>query len=147
MAFLFGIPKKLIQRIKAIEIDTHYYDKDVVPSAQNIFTFNINEKNKTAIITGLINDDYTRIIIPYKIQYDQTSEALLADVIELSENCFSNYKNLKNVTIPNTIHIIPKNCFINCSSLETVNIPTSVYTIKSKAFNLLQLLNALLLIV
>ena len=43
MAFQFGIPKKLIQRVTEIEIDTHYYDKDVVPSAQEIFTFTVDK--------------------------------------------------------------------------------------------------------
>lgn len=135
MAFLFGIPKKLIQRIKEIEIDTHYYDKDVVPSAQEIFTYDVNKKKEIATITGLVNSNTITAVIPYQIHYDQTSRELIAKVTELSENCFSKNNALKQITIPNTIHIIPSNCFKNCLALETVNIPTSVHTIKSNAFN------------
>ena len=136
MGFLFGIPKRLIQRIKEIEIDTHYYDKDVVPSAQSIFTYTVNKKKEIATITGLVNPSATvTAVIPYQIHYDQTSQELIAKVTELSENCFSNNSTLKTITIPNTIHVIPSNCFKNCSALHTVNIPTSVHTIKANAFN------------
>ena len=135
MAFLFGIPKKLIQRIKEIEIDTHYYDKDVVPSAQSIFTYNVDKKKEVATITGLVNPNTITAVIPYQIHYDQTSQQLIAKVTELSEKCFSNNTALKQITIPNTIHVIPSNCFKNCSALETVNVPTSVHTIKVNAFN------------
>lgn len=135
MAFQFGIPKKLIQRVTEIEIDTHYYDKDVVPSAQEIFTFTVDKNAETAVITGLVNTNTVTAVIPYQVQYDQTSQELMANVIELSENCFSDNTALKTITIPNTIHEIPSNCFKNCSALETVNIPTSVHTIKANAFN------------
>lgn len=135
MAFLFGIPKKLLRRIKEIEIDTHYYDKDVIPSAQEIFTYEVNKKKETATITGLVNNNTITAVIPYQIHYDQTSQELIARVINLSENCFSNNSALKNITIPNTIHVIPTNCFKNCSALETVNIPTSIHTINVNAFN------------
>ena len=142
MGFQFGIPKKLIQRVNEIEIDTHYYDKDVIPSAQEIFTFVVDKENETAIITGLVNNNIISAVIPYKIQYDQTSKELTANVIELSENCFSNNTTLKTITFPNTIHVIPSNCFKNCSALETVNIPTSIYTIKANAFNNCDSLNS-----
>lgn len=143
MGFQFGIPKKLIQRVNEIEIDTHYYDKDVIPSAQEIFTFTVDKENETAIITGLVNNNIVSAVIPYKIQYDQTSKELTATVIELSENCFSNNTTLKTITIPNTIHIIPSNCFKNCSALETINIPTSIHTIKANAFNNCDSLNSI----
>ena len=135
MAFQFGIPKKLIKRVSQIEIDTHYYDKDVIPSAQEIFTYTVDKENKTAVITGLVDPATITAVIPYKIQYDQTSGELSADVLELSENCFSDNDALKSITIPNTIHVIPSNCFKNCSVLHTVNIPSSVHTIKTNAFN------------
>lgn len=135
MGFQFGIPKKLINRVSEIEIDTHYYDKDVVPSAQEIFTFTVDKEAETAVITGLVNTNTITAVIPYQVQYDQTSQELLAKVIELSENCFLDNNALKTITIPNTIHVIPSNCFKNCSALESVNIPTSVHTIKANAFN------------
>ena len=52
MGFLFGIPRKLIKRVTEIEIDSHYYDNDVIPSSQDIFTYTVDEKNKVSEITG-----------------------------------------------------------------------------------------------
>lgn len=135
MAFLFGIPKRLLRRIREIEIDTHYYDKDVIPSAQEIFTYDVDKKKEVATITGLVNSNTITAVIPYQIHYDQTSRQLIAKVTDLSERCFSNNNSLKQITIPNTIHVIPSNCFKNCLALESVNIPSSIHTIKVNAFN------------
>ena len=51
MGFLFGVPHKLIKRVTEIEIDSHYYDNDVIPSSQDIFTYTVDEKNKVSEIT------------------------------------------------------------------------------------------------
>ena len=143
MGFLFGIPKKLINRINEIEIDTHYYDNDVVPSSQNLFTYTVDKENELATITGLADTSIVSAVIPYKIHYDQTSEKLIATVVALSDNCFVNNTTLKSITIPNTIKTIPTNCFKDCSALATVNIPKSVNIIKANAFNNCDSLNSM----
>lgn len=135
MGFQFSIPKKIIKRLTAIEIDTHYYDKDVIPSAQHIFTWTVNKLIKRATITGLADTSVTHITVPHSIQYDQTSQSLLAKVNKLSDDCFSNNNTLQSVILPNTITEIPSGCFSNCSALSNVHIPKSVDTIKRNAFD------------
>jgi len=137
MGFLFGIPKKLIKRITEIEIDTHYYDTDVVPSNQSLFTYEIDAENKTAIITGLTDEGKRRnsLVIPYRIKYGHDTSPLYANVIALKDNCFKNNSNLKDIVIPNTIHEIPKGAFQDCINLNKVTIPKSINHIYEYAFD------------
>lgn len=147
MGFFFGISKKLLKRITEIEIDTHYYDTDVVPSAQDIFTFDVDTKNKTAIITGFTDDakNITECVMPYRVQYGNDTSQLWATVVAIKDGAFKDRTYLQNITIPNTIHVISKNCFNGCSSLHKVNISKSINSINSNAFSNCISLNNLLI--
>lgn len=132
--FLWGVSRKLIKRITEIEIDTHYYDNDVVPSSQTIFTYDINRTDKTAEITGFVSNNISQVVIPYRIQYGDSASHMFANVITLKNGAFKENVYLNDMTIPNTIDIIPKDCFKNCSHLIRVNIPKSIKVISSGAF-------------
>lgn len=143
--FLFGVPRKLIKRVTEIEIDTHYYDTDVVPSAQNIFTYTINTENKIATITGFAVDDITKAVMPYRIQYGDKMSELFASTEYIKEGSFKDCSYLVSMTIPNTIDKISSQCFMNCTSLTTVNIPKSVKSIESESFAGCSQLNTLII--
>ena len=136
MGFLFGIPSKLIKRITEIEIDTHYYDKDVVPSNQDLFTYSISRfgVKDEATITGFKSSGVTSAVIPYRIKFGDDTSNMYANVTKLDKAAFKNYKSIASITIPNTIHEIPNELFSGCSSLDVVNIPKSVKKIGDNAF-------------
>ena len=134
MGFINGIPRKLIRRVNEIEIDTHYYDNDVIPSNQELFTYNVDEENITSIITGFAQNGVTVAIVPYRIKYGDQTSNMYATVTELDNSAFSNYNSIESITLPNTIHVIPESLFEGCTSLHDCNIPKSVNTIESKAF-------------
>lgn len=137
MGFLFGIPRKLLKRVTEIEIDTHYYDTDVIPSSQDIFTFDVDTKTKTATITGFTENakNITNAVMPYRVKYGNDTSELWANVTSIKNGAFKDCSYLQSMTIPNTIEIIPKNCFLNCTSLYKVNIPKSINSIITGAFN------------
>lgn len=137
MGWLFGIPQKLIRRVTEIEIDSHYYDNDVVPSNQDLFDYNVNTNNKTSEILGFKNknNNIAIAVIPYRVKYGNETSHLFANVTSIANKAFANSQYLIDITIPNTIHEIPYQCFKNCTSLQKVNIPKSVRTIKTEAFS------------
>lgn len=47
---------------------------------------------------------------------------------------FENHKNLRTVTIPETVTHISRFAFVHCTALETVNMPSSLYAIEQSAF-------------
>lgn len=134
MGFTYGVPKKLIERLNEIEIDTHYYDTDVIPSNQDLFTFSIDSVSKTTIITGFSQENVEIAIVPYKCKYGSESSETYANVTSFKKGAFKNYTFIKNITIPNTIHNIPDELFCGCELLYQCNIPKSVNSIGSKAF-------------
>ena len=132
--FNFGIPRKLIKRVNEIEIDTHYYDTDVVPSSQDIFTYTIDEVNKTATITGFVDNNITEATIPYRIKYRDSASHMYATVTAIQSGAFKDNPYLNSMVLPNTIKVIPSECFKNCTVLDKVIIPRSIKTIESNAF-------------
>lgn len=134
MGFVNGIPRKLIKRVNEIEIDTHYYDNDVVPSNQDLFTYIVDEENIIATITGFAKNGVNVAIVPYRIKYGDQTSNMYATVKELENSAFSNYSSIESITLPNTIHVIPESLFEGCSNLHDCNIPRSINTIESKAY-------------
>ena len=132
--FAFGVPSKLIKRVNEIEIDTHYYDKDVVPSNQELFTYEIDEENRTAVITGFSREGIVNAVVPYQIKFGDQTSNMYAKVIEIDDSAFSNYSSIESITLPNTIHEISESLFENCTNLQECNIPRSINKINSKAF-------------
>ena len=135
MGFLFGVPHKLIKRVTEIEIDSHYYDNDVVPSSQDIFTYTVDEKNKVSEITGFKVNNISNAVMPYRIKYGNSASHTWANVTSIKSGSFKDNNYLSDMTIPNTVHIIPSKCFSNCVNLTRINIPKSIKTIEADAFN------------
>ena len=50
------------------------------------------------------------------------------------EGAFAYCTNLKSITLPSTLEVIPYGCFRGCSSLESITIPESVTAIQLAAF-------------
>lgn len=135
MGFLFGVPHKLIKRVTEIEIDSHYYDNDVVPSSQDIFTYTVDEKNKVSEITGFKVNNISNAVMPYRIKYGNSASHMWANVTTIKSGSFKDNNYLSDMTIPNTIHVIPSKCFSNCVNLTRINIPKSIKSIEANAFN------------
>ena len=55
-------------------------------------------------------------------------------VKELGKGVFGDNSNIKTVSIPRGISVIPEEAFIRCENLKTVNIPPSVTSIEASAF-------------
>ncbi len=68
------------------------------------------------------------------------TELVIPDTIEgkpvtvIDWYAFENHKNLRTVTLPETITHISRFAFVHCISLETVNMPASLYAIEQSAF-------------
>ncbi|ELP91486.1 hypothetical protein EIN_144460 [Entamoeba invadens IP1] len=56
------------------------------------------------------------------------------NVLSISEKCFLNCYNLKEVVLPSTLTSIEKMAFFNCYSIKTLNLPDSLKMIGSCAF-------------
>ena len=134
MGFLFGFPKKLLKRITEIEIDTHYYDNDVVPSNQDIFTYIVDTNKEVATITGFSKSGITSAVMSYRVKYGFDTSEQWYTVSYVKDGAFKSESNLISMTLPNTLHTIPKSCFANCGNLSQVNIPKSINVIETKAF-------------
>lgn len=131
MGYTYGVPQSLIKRINEIEIDTHYYDVDVIPSNQDLFTYEIDEENKTAIITGFADENHPDVVVvPYRIEQNHKSYT----VNGFKEGAFVDDRLLQTITLPNTIHEIPNELFRGCEKLSQCNIPKSVSTIGNFVF-------------
>ena len=135
MGFLFGIPRKLIKRVTEIEIDSHYYDNDVIPSSQDIFTYTVDENNKVSEITGFKINNISSAVMPYRIKYGNSASHMWANVTTIKSGSFKNNEYLSDMTIPNTIDVIPSKCFSNCINLTRINIPKSIKSIEADAFS------------
>ena len=81
-----------------------------------------NKSTVTKVESGIQTD----IVIPETISG--------AAVNKIGKEAFSNYSNLKSVTLPDGITSIGEKAFSNCSDLTSINIPDSVETIGAYAF-------------
>lgn len=66
----------------------------------------------------------------------KASNIVVEDGIEvLEECCFSHNRNIKNVSLPNSVFSIEGYAFENCSELETINIPKNIKIINRSTFD------------
>ncbi len=56
------------------------------------------------------------------------------NVTAIGDNAFSDFTNLKSITIPNNVAYIGQSAFKNCTNLVNLTIPDSVTTINREAF-------------
>ncbi len=103
------------------------------PSKNDEWSYNVyadntdTYKNKFVELTECnIDRDATTISIPDEIEG--------YPVICMGDNLLSNYKELENLTIPNTIINIGDKACYECNSLSNINIPSSVTVIGDNAF-------------
>ena len=61
-------------------------------------------------------------------------EVIIEDGVESIGEMALSFKNLKNVTIPNSVKTIKKNAFWRCDALESIYIPAGVTSISPLAF-------------
>lgn len=69
------------------------------------------------------------------IMPENTSLRLKNETVGIASRAFKNYKNLKYITIPDSVKYIGKEAFFGCENLDFVNMPDSVIDIGYHAFN------------
>ena len=113
----------------SIEIDSYNSDfqaaerlYDYVDSCE----FRLNDAGDGYVFVGMGDVYATHFIIP--------SEYNGLPVVEIESGAFSGNKVIRNVTVPNTITVIPGSAFSGCFSLVTVNLPTTITEISDYAF-------------
>ncbi|MBQ8868168.1 MAG: leucine-rich repeat domain-containing protein [Oscillospiraceae bacterium] len=62
-------------------------------------------------------------------------EVVITNATRIADNAFNFCKNLKRITIPNSVKSIDKYAFSDCSGLTSINIPASVASIGGGAFS------------
>lgn len=102
------------------------YNPNVPEYCSGNIKYKINEKTNEAIITGTKNKNVKKIVIPSKIDEYK--------VTEIGYYAFGDYKNLNDVTIPNTVKKINGEAFFNCKKIKNIKIPNSVQLIGYYAF-------------
>lgn len=65
---------------------------------------------------------------------DQITSAILKDGTTLISKGFTDYENLEEIYIPDTVTMIPYNCFSNCSSLVNVRLSENLTELPSYCF-------------
>ncbi len=101
------------------------YEESVKESSS--FEIEINEADKTCVITGIGTCEDTDMVIPEKNDG--------YTVVGISDEAFVNCNSLTSVTIPDSVTSIGQMAFEYCSSLASVTIPDSVTSIGSYAFD------------
>lgn len=69
-----------------------------------------------------------------KYRNDVTTVIINEGITTIGYGAFMDYKNIRKVTIPNSVKSIKDFAFENCNSLNNVVIPNSVVSIKTQAF-------------
>ena len=129
----------------------------VVASAETIekdgVYYNIAAGEKIAEVTSNPNGYFGSLIIPEKIEYEETEYCVTSigdwafsfcfnltsivisnSVTTIGNYAFSGCSSLTSVTIPCSVSAIGKGVFMNCSSLTTLTIPFGVTSIEQSAF-------------
>ena len=77
-----------------------------------------------------------KVLVDHEIPYEESVELVIPQgVIALGENLFRGYKNLKSVTISNSVGCIDTAAFQSCTGLTSLVIPGSVKIICTCAFD------------
>lgn len=121
---------------KALSNGYKYYgDAGIIPSDQDLFSFDVNVNTKTATLKrpdGI--DMYTQldldgdIVIPYEYKIENGDLAGIYKVTKIGNAAFY-WSNITSVHIPNTITEIEANAFAWCPNIKSIKIPDSVKTI------------------
>lgn len=140
----FLIPLILISSI-TLGLSSCYADDGSNPF---LYTFHLNETNKTATIASY-NGKASNLTIPttlggytitgigyYAFQYNEILETIaLPETVESIEDyAFSYCTNLTSITILNSLKNISYGAFQSCESLESLTIPETITTIMDFAF-------------
>ncbi len=56
--------------------------------------------------------------MPYRIKYGDSASHMWANVTTIKSGSFKNNEYLSDMTIPNTIDVIPSKCFSNCINTQ-----------------------------
>ncbi|MBP5175011.1 MAG: leucine-rich repeat domain-containing protein [Treponema sp.] len=86
-----------------------------------------------------MNDEFTEITINGIIECNYNADVIIPDnfdgipVTEIGRSAFS-YKDMKSVSIPNSVKKIGEAAFYNCTYLKEINIPDSVTEIGHSVF-------------
>lgn len=93
------------------------------------------ENNLTLTIRGYGDTDF-RETAPWKVFRNQISTVVLEEGIQRFNigRAFKEMPNLKKVSLPSTLSLIPREAFYQCNQLGDVTIPASVKEIESRAF-------------
>ena len=88
-------------------------------------------KDGSATVVKCFTNISGAIEIPAKLNYKEIEYA----VTSIGDTAFSGYRNLTNVTIPDSITEIGNSAFNSCSGLISITIPESVTSIEKYAFD------------
>ena len=93
------------------------------------FKYFLNDIEKEAI---LMPNEYNqeKIIIPANVIFNEENYSVTGIGIE----CFSNCKNLKEITFPSTLTSIAQGAFKNCSNLSQIILSNKISKIEDRAF-------------
>lgn len=95
---------------------------------QDLFTYTIAEDSVTVVEETSIakKPSVPTLTLPEKIQGHP--------VEVIGENAFYQYKEMRSITLPQSLREIQGGAFYRCYSLEKITIPKNVETIESEAF-------------
>ena len=98
-----------------------------------VWTFNETSGVLTLVGFGAMEDH--RISIWDDMSEKVKSIVLPDGITHIGENCFKNFKNLREITFPDSVTSIGSGAFCSCTSLEKVVIPEGVKTIEYDTFS------------
>lgn len=95
---------------------------------------NMRSLTKTKIKIGLFVFDIRSADEFYKIKSDFNTVRVNPSITILTENLFSDYSSMTQITIPNSVTSLEDSCFEKCRSLMYVKLPNSVKKIGKRCF-------------
>lgn len=136
-----GEEQKFTRDIDRANSFKYYGDAGIVPSDQNLFNFQIDKTNRTAMIVGTYRefDGYIPadlsgdIVIPYEYKIVDGDDSGVYKITQIGEYAL-HFSNITSIRIPNTITSIGDFALQSCTDLTNITIADSVISIGKNAF-------------
>ncbi len=100
---------------------------------QKEFLARIEAERKKGIKFSQDGKVLTKYTIPFYRK--ETTYHIPSGVVEISTDAFKNNRNLRYITVPDTVKYIGDSAFYACSALEKIDIPDSVISVGPAAFS------------
>ena len=115
----------LVRTLLCLSLSAWAYEAEV-----NEIFYNLDEVNRTAMVTSYNNVYSGDVVIPETVTYN----GITYSVTSLGSSCFEDCSRLSSITIPNSVTSLGSGCFYDCYGLTSITIPNSITSLGDYCF-------------